>query len=444
MKMKHAILLLLLVQIIFAQPSAFVIQNPKKAVIPFQLINNLIFIPVNVNGVDLTLLLDSGVSESILFSLDNKEINFNQVQKVKFSGLGKDTDVFGLKSINNRFSIGKDYTDAAHTLYLILNEEFNFSSHIGIPVNGIIGYDFFKDYPVKIDFISKKITIYKDRNYFERKNKRFQSLDLTVEENKPYLYVDVKMKDVSTPSKLLLDLGNSDAVWLFPKLIKDFVYNRPNIEDYLGRGFNGDIYGKRSRIKEISLAGFSFEKPHAAMPDEYSIQHLRLVKNRKGSLGNEILRRFTVILDYPENKIYLKKNANFYQPFLFNMSGLEIKNDGMQWDKDLVRVETKPEVQNGGTEVYTAQNKFQYKFSLKPIYAIAGVREDSPAYEAGVKKNDVILKINNKKASDFTLEQILDLLKSGEDHKITMQIQRNLSILTFTFLLKDPIPYQEN
>jgi hypothetical protein len=105
-------------------------------------------------------------------------------------------------------------------------------------------------------------------------------------------------------SKLLIDLGNSDAIWLFPTLIKNFVYNRPNIDDFLGRGFNGDIYGKRSRIHNFYLGDFKFEKPLTAMPDEFSIQHVNLVEARKGSVGGEIMRRFTVVFDYP-NKNYI-------------------------------------------------------------------------------------------------------------------------------------------
>ncbi|MGS0748290.1 hypothetical protein [Halpernia sp. GG3] len=130
------------------------------------------------------------------------------------------------------------------------------------------------------------------------------------------------MTSDAKPSKLLLDLGNSDAIWLFPNLIKDFVYNRPNIQDYLGRGFNGDIFGKRSRIKELSIGDFNLEKPLIAMPDEYSIQHLTLVKERKGSVGNDVLRRFTVILDYPNKKIYLKKNRDFLRAISFQYEWL--------------------------------------------------------------------------------------------------------------------------
>src|SRR5690606_23939164 len=100
----------------------FEIKNPKKTVISFQLINNLIFIPVNINGVDLTFLLDSGVKETILFSLDSKEVNFNDVEKTTFSGLGGTGKIVGLSSENNLVRIGKDFTDYNHAIFIILDE----------------------------------------------------------------------------------------------------------------------------------------------------------------------------------------------------------------------------------------------------------------------------------------------------------------------------------
>ena len=59
-----------------------------KAVIPFQLINSLIFIPVQLNGVNLTFLLDSGVANTIIFSTQDKDLSLNDVSKMKFTGLG--------------------------------------------------------------------------------------------------------------------------------------------------------------------------------------------------------------------------------------------------------------------------------------------------------------------------------------------------------------------
>ncbi|MFS4470837.1 PDZ domain-containing protein [Chryseobacterium sp. T20] len=439
--MKFKLLLLGLFLSIFVNAqNTFELINTKKAVIPFQFINNLIFIPINVNGAELTFLLDTGVSETILFSLENKEVKLSNVEKVKFSGLGGSLSIDGLKSERNIGKIGSEIVNTSMSLYIILDEEFNISSHVGIPVNGVIGYHFFKDHPIYIDYTSKKLTVYENSDLLKKKIRKFEEFPITIERDKPYLYAGVEMTNEKKDSKLLVDLGNNDAIWLFPTLIKNFVYNRPNIDDFLGRGFNGDIFGKRSRIHNFYLGSFKFEKPLTAMPDEFSIQHVTLVENRKGSVGSEIMRRFTVVFDYPAKKIYLKKNRFFNDPFHFNMSGLDFKQDGLEWQEDRVNIET----QKSATvvnEVY--KDAFQYKFSLKPIFSIAGVRKDSPAYEAGLKKEDRILSINGDSTSEMTLEKIVELMKSNEGKNITMVIQRKNEKLTLSFTLQDPIPYQE-
>ncbi len=422
----------------------FEISTPKKTVIPFQLINNLIFIPLNINGVELTFLLDSGVNETILFSLDEKEIKFNDTEKVKFSGLGESKNIEGLRSDNNVVNIGKGYQDLKHTIYIILDESINFSSHVGIPVNGIIGYHFFKNKPVEIDYITKKITVYSDEKTFSKRKKKFKEFPITVEGNKPYLMTDVEMMREKVASKMLLDLGNSDAIWLFPKVIENFVYNRPNIDDYLGQGFNGDIFGKRSRIHGFYIGDFAFEKPLTAMPDEFSIQSLKIVPDRKGSVGSDILRRFTLIFDYQEKKIYLRKNKHFNDPFLFNKSGLDIQHDGMTWQQDLVRVETaKTEKAREGIVAYESEDKFKYNFVLKPQYSVAGCRKEAQCYIAGIRKDDKIISINNKKSGDWTLQKINDLMKQEDGTTVTFDMERNRQKMTFKLILKDPIPYQD-
>lgn len=437
------ILFLFICSCSFAQ-NGFEVENPKKTVIPFQLINNLIFVPLNINGVDLTFLLDTGVNETILFSLNEKEVNFNDTEKIKFSGLGESKDIEGLRSDNNIVSIGKDYKDQKHTIFIILEESINFSSHVGIPVNGIIGYHFFKNHAIQIDFISKRITVFNDNKLFRKKSKKLEQFPISLEGNKPYLMAGVEMTQEKVDSKMLLDLGNSDEIWLFPKMIKNFQYNRPNIDDYLGQGFNGEIFGKRSRIHSFYIGDYKFEKPLTAMPDEYSIQNLRIVPERKGSIGSDILRRFKVIFNYPENEIFLRKNKHFNDPFLFNKSGLDIKHDGMSWEQDLVQVQTaRNKKDSEGVTVFQAEDTFKYNFVLKPQYSVAGCRKESPCDSAGIKKEDKIISINRKKAGELTLQKINDLLKSEDGTAVAFEVERKNQILHFTLILKDPIPYQD-
>ena len=441
MKFRFLILILLYSIFINAQ-NHFEIKDASKVVIPFKLINNLIFIPININGAELTFMLDTGVTENTIFSLENKEITLSSMEKMKFSGLGGNKSIEGYKSDLNTGKIGKNFINDSLMVYIIQDEEFNISSHIGIPVNGFIGYHFFKDYPIIIDYTSKKITVFKDRALFEKKIKKFDEFPISIEKNKPYILADVEMTNEKKSSKLLIDIGNSDPIWLFPVLIKDFVYNRPNIEDFLGRGFNGDIYGKRSRIHQLDLGKFKFEKPLTAMPDEFSIQHINLAKDRKGSIGGEIMRRFTVAFDYKNEKLYLRKNKNYSDPFHFNMSGLDFKQDGLQWEKDYLTFKTLTEKSTSG-DIQTYNSNLYYKFVLKPLFSLSGVRKDSPAGRAGLKKNDQLITINGKKTSEMTLTKIMDMMKSEEGKTINMTIDRKGLELKFSFTLEDPIPYQD-
>ena len=422
----------------------FQLEADEKVTIPFKFINNLIFIPIKVNGVELNFLLDSGVNETIMFGLNENEVEFKNTEKIKFSGLGENIDIEGLKTINNQLQIHPKFFDNSHTLYIILNQEINFSDHIGVEVNGVIGYHFFANYPIKIDFKTKKITVFKPSKKWDKQIKNFEKLPLSIEQNKPYLQADVEVSKEKNNSKLLLDLGNSDALWLFPSVIQDFIYKRPHIDDYLGRGFNGEIFGKRNRIHGLYFGSFKFDKPLSAMPDAYSIQHLKLVANRKGSIGNEILRRFTLLFDYQNSSIYLRKNSDYNAPFLFNKSGLDIKHDGMNWEADLVKVQTSKKDASHGIELWQKQDNFQYKFVLKPQFSIAGCRKDSPCSQAGLKAGDKILSIGSKKANVLTLEKINYLLKASEDgYKLKIRVERNTEVLDFYLILEDPIPYQD-
>jgi len=443
--MKIVFIFSLIISVWTKAQDGFVLDNGDKTVIKFRLINNLIFIPMTVNGVELNFMLDSGIAETLLFSLENKDVDFKNIEKITFKGLGETVSIEALKSIKNDVSIGKHFIDKSHTIFLVLDESFNISQDIGIPVNGIIGYYFFKNHPIEINYIKETITVYKDKSQFPKKVSRYSDFPMSVEFNKPYMNADVEMKHDKQSSKLLLDLGNTDSVWLFPALIKDFIYNRPNIDDFLGRGFSGDIFGKRSRINSLSIGNFKLNKPIASMPDEYSIQHLKIVKDRKGSIGSEILRRFTVIFDYSDERIYLKSNRYLDDPFLIDGSGLEIKQDGLLWEKEQVQVQTAKTNQaiNEINVVNTNPDRFQYKFTLKPLFLVSGTRKNSPAQKAGIIKNDQLITIDNKQAKDMTLNKIHKILKTNVSRKINLEIKRNGVPMKFEFTLEDPIPYIE-
>src|SRR5210317_227979 len=87
----------------------FVLQGANKDKISFKIINNLIIIPVEINGVELSFLLDTGVSKPIILNFLNitEELQINQAEKIYLRGLGEGESVEALRSRNNIFKIGK-------------------------------------------------------------------------------------------------------------------------------------------------------------------------------------------------------------------------------------------------------------------------------------------------------------------------------------------------
>lgn len=413
----------------------------KKATIPFSLINNLVFIPIQVNGIQLNFLLDSGVEETILFGLeDQQEVPYFNPEKINLRGLGSAEPIEGIKSTENSLET-KGLKSTKHTLYVVLDQEFNLSSHIGIPVNGIIGYTFLKNNLVAINYQKKKIFVYPNNEKNRKKlKKKYQILPLTIERNKPYISSSITLENKNREAKLLVDIGNSDAVWLFENQAKDITIPAKNFDDYLGQGFSGDVYGKRAKIAQMKLGNFVFNNPIAAFPDTLSIKNVSLVPNRVGSVGGEILKRFDLVFDYPNQHIYLKSNSDFNTPFLYNKSGIEIAQVGFQWVKETVTLQTVPTESNWKkNEGEKPTNTFKYKFQLKPIYEIISVRPNSNAALSGLKNGDVIIRLNGNKAYQFTLQDINSILKSPEQKKITIQVERNQQLLHFQFQLLDEL-----
>jgi hypothetical protein len=425
---------------LLAQDDFSIEDHRTKVVIPFKLINNLVFIPIKVNGIELNFLLDSGVEETILFSMEEKkEVSFKNVEKIKLRGLGSEEEIEGLKSANNILET-HGLQSHNHLLYIILDQNFNLSSHIGIPVNGIIGYQFFKNNLVEINYQKKKVIIHSNNEKNQKRiEKKFKTVPITIERSKPYIVANALVDSINIPAKLLIDIGNSDAFWIFEN--NKIKLPKKNFPDFLGKGFSGDVEGHRAKIKKFSVDEFDFKNPIVAFPDSTSIRNVRMVPGRIGSIGGEVLKRFTVILDYEDKKMFLKKNNKFSEPFTYNKSGITVQHNGLQWVQETVHLETVRVVTSPSESGFSdnKDNDFRYKFSLKPVYEIVNIRKHSAAEKCGLKAGDIIVSINQTTPYKYSLQQINMLLKSEEDIWITLEVERNSLILKFRFKLEDEL-----
>ncbi|MES2239850.1 MAG: aspartyl protease family protein [Bacteroidota bacterium] len=414
------------------------VKNKSNAIrIPAKVINNLVFIPVTVNGIPLLFLLDSGVEETILFGFDNAEqINLNHVEKINIRGLGENKGVEGFKSSGNVLTIG-NMESKDHLLYLITDSSFDLSSFVGVTVNGIIGYTAFKNYLVEIDYNKKVVFFYKSATDFQKKmGKKYTKVPLSIERQKPYLNALVKIDSTEVVVKLLVDSGNSDAVWLFDKLSNKIKVPKKHFDDYLGQGLSGTVEGKRGRINEFSIGDFKFDLPIVAFPDSASIKNISLQTNRLGSLGGEILKRFSVVFDYKNSQLFLKKNKAYNASFYYNKSGIEIWQTGAQWVKHAVLVQDNSIVLSADKDKSTtASVAFKYKMELKPIYEIGYIRENSTAAKSGLQMGDILVAIDGKEVYSYSLQEINALLWSEDEIWIEIKIQRLDKLMDFKFKL---------
>ncbi len=374
--------------------------NKTRNRIPFELVNNLPVIKVNINGVDFSFILDTGVKSTILFSTEGVgDFKIGNPVPIRMNGLGTEGSLPAFKSENNIIKVGKA-VDLNHELYLIFDSALNFSPRMGIPINGILGNEFFQNFIVQINYSSQAITIYDPQRYSLKKCKKCEDVPLDFVDEKPYIDLGVANEKSEKEVTLLVDSGSSDALWLFDE--EAYIEENPKnyFRDFLGLGLGGDIFGKRARIPALILGDFHLNNVSTSFPEEAAVAKARLFENRDGSVGGGFLSRFNITFDYGNKTIRFKKNRRFNDPFNYNMSGLTLEHSGMEW---LIQ---------------------ELTFTLVPRYVVVDVRDGSPANIAGVQKYDEILSINGRPNYRYKLYELINLFSSEEGKRITLRIQR--------------------
>ncbi|MCA0932266.1 aspartyl protease family protein [Lutimonas saemankumensis] len=436
---KFSLTILLLTTCLFLQAQGrFLISDNSKELesVPFRLVNNMIVVTAEINGAKLSFLLDTGVKKTMLFNLKIEDsIQLKNVNQLKLKGLGEGSTINALSSRGNYFKM-KSIVNPSLSVFVITDELFDLSAKMGMDIHGIIGGDLFRDFVIKINYGSKKLTFYKPGTYDLSKCKGCETFPLDFYNNKPFIDVIVQNhlgKEFSV--KLLIDSGGGDSLWLFPHSNPNILIGDNYFEDFLGRGLSGDISGKRSLIRKLKIGTFEFENATVSYPDSTSIVRVHANKDRNGTLGAEILKRFQVIMDYSGSKITLRKVSRYFNaPFLYNKSGIELIYGGEILVKE--HRQFKPIQPNQNQAQNITDIFYTYGLTYKPSYKISNIRHGSPAHLAGLLEGDIILEVNGKPAYSIKMEEIIYLFSSRDDKKIKLLVDRRGEHLRYEFYLK--------
>ena len=429
--------LLLLIPAIMSGQGFKIVGGQKVEKLKFELINNLIVMPVEVNGTELFFLLDSGVSHPILFNVSRSDsIQIKNVSEITIRGVGNGQPIKALSSNGNTFRI-KNIENKNQRLYVVMDKGINLSPSLGVPIHGIMGYELFRDFIVDINYAKEKIKFNDPIGYNYKKNSRAETFPLSISKKKAYITGNLFLEDNKEEQiKLLVDTGSSDAIWLFEDeriTVPDTYY-----DVFLGKGLNGDVYGKRTKVNGFKIGSFSLKEAKVAFPDRDSFRSIENFGTRNGSVGGEVLKRFNIIFDYRNGKVTLVKNRNYDKPFHYNLSGVDLQHNGMRYIAESI-ADSRGVVQSENKSFGDVQLLFENRtrLSLVPEIIISAIRAGSPAHVAGVKEGDVILAVNGKKVHKYKLQEVVRMLNEKEGKRIKLKVGRYNSDLLFTFVLEN-------
>ncbi len=435
------LLLLFCVSFASAQNGFQLPETVNRDKIPFELVNNLVIVPVEINGTELSFLLDTGVNSTLLFSVEELDsVQLKNAKPVKLRGLGEGGDIDAIVSDGNTVKVGKAL-DTDHRIYMVIGSEINFSTRMGLPIHGIIGFDLFRDFVIKTDYTSKRLTLYRPDSFRRKRCKNCVEIPLQFYNRKPFLDVRVASAASESDALVLLDTGSSDGLWLFDE--DGFISENPKnyFNDFLGLGLSGNIYGKRTKIRKLTIDAFQLEKVTASFPDSNTVKNIKSLPTRMGSLGSEVLRRFTVIMNYRGQTMTLKKNSHFSDPFYYNMAGLTLEHDGLipVREVDYFKIDpvTMTKERREATAIFDVYKSPTLQFFLAPKFVVAEVRSGSPADLAGLMKGDEVVKINGKASFKYKLYEVVNLFSSKAGRTIYLEISRNGITQKKKFVLRE-------
>ena len=405
-RLQYFIILFALLSVVFkinGQSVGFYFdKDQRKVTIPFELHNNLIIFPITLNEkYSLKFILDTGIRSTILIDkafTDTLGIKYQR--KIELFGVGNSTPVNAL--VARDITLAMPGIKSSEISVLVLEEDFlQLEHHLGAKVDGIIGYELFSRFVIKIDYMRKEILLYKASDY--KINRKYDVIDLDIYEAKPYVNLPLHLTSSNTIiARLMIDTGASHALILNTESGENISVPSVNIETKLGRGLTGEINGRLGRIE-----GFKFGKKRLSdVITSFPTGETNAVQDdTNGTIGGEVLKKYTVIFDFFRNKMYLKPNATFNYPFEYNMSGLEFSVEGQNLDQ----------------------------------FVINHIRENSAASREGFETGDVIVSLNNIPARKLTLTKLYTNLNLKDGKKINLTVFRNGTYISISFHLRREI-----
>lgn len=232
------------------------------------------------------------------------------------------------------------------------------SSVYGEKVDGIIGYSFLNRYIVKVNFDEFMVEVYspgtmKYPNEGTTLHPVFTSL--------PIQWLQIKDRKKSS-FNFYFDTGAGLCFLMSEQYAHDssILYSRRRPVVTQAEGMGGRLQMRLTLVKEVKIGPYRFRQvPTYLYKDEYNVTSYPFVG---GLIGNDLLRRFNLILNYPAREIHLVPNTHFKETFDYAYTGLGIYyTNGKIIVEDVIEGSPADIAQfKTGDEIYSVDTNFSH------------------------------------------------------------------------------------
>ncbi len=382
-------------------------QNPRpsyydKVSIPFTYQNNFIIVSVVLQKLfPLQFIFDTGAEHTLITKreiTDLLQVDYRRSFPIRGSDL--DTQLVAFLATGMSLQVGEMSLNNRSVLVLE-RDVFRFEDFAGMDIHGILGADIFWPYVVKIDYRRQVITLVNPSRF--KPSRKYTAHPLEVYRNKPYLEADIHLaNDSLVKSKLLLDTGASLGLLLYTDTHPSIQVPENALESNIGWGLGGYLKGFLGRVDRFEIEDYGLPgviTNYQQLPTDVDSSFRNA---RNGIVGNVLLSRFTVVIDYFREQLYLKPTRKWKKKFTYDRSGLVIVAGG-------------PELNQ---------------------YTVFYILDGSPADRAGVRIGDRILKINGIGTRSLDIDSIYRRLRKRIGKRIKLKLEREGEEIKVVFYLE--------
>ncbi len=369
------------------------IEPPSRDItkIPFtQLTGGIVILHAKLNNFPDTLnfILDTGSSG---ISLDSTTVDYLKLQPTPTERTIR--GIAGIRKVSFLFNQQLHFPGlSVDSLNFHINDYGILTAVYGERIDGIIGYSVLSRYIVKLDYDSLKLTFCTPGTI--RYPRGGYLLKPTVNQ---LMAQQLRVRDeAAVTSRFLYDMGAGVCMLLTKDFIADSSFIDRKKKKWIkeGEGLGGKIDMELMVMREVKLGPYRFRSvPVYIFDDENNVTSYPYMG---GLIGNDILRRFNVILNYARSDIHITPNSHYADAFDYSYSGVEL-------------------------------------YYLEGLIIIGDVAKGSPAEEAGLREGDEVIAINNNFSQNLNRYKIA---LQAPNEKVKLILRRSNQMLELEFKVR--------